>query len=179
MTQTGHPRECTGNGFTSASVPTGGSGSESGRRRFGETIACSQLKRVNPTEEWLWHGFIERNAVVMLSALWKAGKTTMLSHLLKPFEGGGYFLGKKVEQAKILYVTEEHQNRWAKRRDNLGLGDWIHSASGPSRPSPAGPTGTNSSTTCVPRFGKTNLPSSCWIPSATSGRSSTRTTPAK
>jgi hypothetical protein len=80
---------------------------------------------VGPEEEWLWHGFIERGAVVLLSAYWKAGKTTLLAHLMKAFGTGAMFLGHKVTPVKVIYVTEESEPRWAKRRDNLELGDWL------------------------------------------------------
>jgi hypothetical protein len=55
--------------------------------------------------------------------LWKAGKSTMLSHLLKAFERGGHFCGLRVERCGVLVVTEEPQHRWADRRDELNLAD--------------------------------------------------------
>ena len=68
---------------------------------------------------------MEPEGVTLLSALWKAGKTTLLAHLLRAFGEGGVFLGGDVASTQVLYISEESQGRWAKRRDALGLGDWI------------------------------------------------------
>jgi hypothetical protein len=92
---------------------------------FAPSVLCSELKAADPDREWLWRGLIEAEGVTLFSALWKAGKTTLLAHLLKWFGQGGAFLGRAVLPAKVICVTEEGQARWAKRRDAIGLGDWI------------------------------------------------------
>lgn len=63
--------------------------------------------------------------MTLLSALWKAGKTTLLAHLLKALEEEGEFCGRPVLASRVLYVTEEHESKWAERRDELGLTDHI------------------------------------------------------
>jgi hypothetical protein len=57
--------------------------------------------------------------------LWKCGKTTLIAHLLREFGRGGNFLDRRVMPTRVLYITEESEARWAKRRDALGMGDWI------------------------------------------------------
>lgn len=93
--------------------------SESG---FGEPIPASQLK-ASTTPTWLWKGYLSRGGVTLYSALWKAGKTTLLAHMLKAMEVGGEFCGQPLDAAKVLYVTEESESRWADRRDVLQLRD--------------------------------------------------------
>jgi len=66
----------------------------------------SELVRADPTTAWLWKGFLLRGEVTLFSALWKAGKTTLLAYLLKAFETGGSFCGYDVQPASILYVTD-------------------------------------------------------------------------
>jgi hypothetical protein len=82
-----------------------------------------QLSQAQP---WLWDGYLAHGSITLLSALWKAGKTTLLAHLLKAMEEGGEFCGRSVGKGQVLYVTEESENRWARRRDALGLVDNVH-----------------------------------------------------
>src|SRR5262249_46435079 len=71
-------------------------------------------------------GFLAKDAVTLHSALWKAGKTTLLGPLLRHLGAGGTFLGQAVSPAKVLYVSEESSGLWAERRDRLQWGDWVH-----------------------------------------------------
>ena len=89
---------------------------------WGAPIPASQL-RLPTRRPWLWEGYLAPGSITLLSALWKAGKTTLLAHLLKTLEMGGSFCGKAVAPSRVLYVTEEAEGRWAKRRDQLILAD--------------------------------------------------------
>ena len=91
---------------------------------FPRPIPASQLK-IQEGAPWLWNGYLAAGAVTMLSALWKAGKTTLLAHLLREMERGGEFCGRALAAGRVLYVTEESESRWAKRRDRLGLRDHV------------------------------------------------------
>jgi hypothetical protein len=73
----------------------------------------------------LWEGVVGTESITLLSALWKCGKTTLLSHLLRGFAEGGEFCGTRTVPAKVLYLTEEHESFWAERRDELGIGDHV------------------------------------------------------
>lgn len=85
-------------------------------------IPASQL-RLSPSRPWIWNGYLAPGAITLLSALWKAGKTTLLAHLLKAMESGGDFCGRETATGRILFVSEESEHRWAKRRDTLSLAD--------------------------------------------------------
>lgn len=94
--------------------------------KFPDPIPSSRLRRpVDEADSWLLEGYLKRGSVTQFSALWKAGKTTLLAHLLKAFEKPGYFCGKKVQASRVLYVTEESEGRWAERRDALSLHDHV------------------------------------------------------
>lgn len=92
---------------------------------FPEPIPASQLKATDPNRAWLWKGYLAPAEVTLFSALWKAGKTTLLAHLLRALESDGQFLGMDVRPSRVLYITEEAEARWAERRDRLGLKDHL------------------------------------------------------
>lgn len=93
---------------------------------FPEPIPASLLKRVSDEQRWIWKGYLARGTITLLSALWKAGKTTLLSYLLKAMESDGTFCNVAVTGSRVLCVTEEHESMWATRRDSIGLADNVH-----------------------------------------------------
>lgn len=121
----------------------GGGGGEDGPKGDGPPRAfkwMSELQFRPQNDKWLWHGYLSRGGVTMLSALWKAGKSTLLSHLLRAFDGrADQFLGLAITPARVLYVSEEHEELWAERRDDLGIADHVGMICRPfrGRPSPA------------------------------------------
>ena len=74
---------------------------------------------------WLWHGYIAPETVTLIVGEWKAGKTTLICHLLKEMANGGDLAGE-VRAAKVLVLSEEIDSLWARRRDDFGLGDHVH-----------------------------------------------------
>ncbi len=86
---------------------------------------ASQLAEHDAQTEWLWEGFIPVGGITLMSALWKAGKTTLLSQALQKFGAGGTFLDLAIKPTKVLYVTEEMEKHWSRRRQKLGLGDHV------------------------------------------------------
>lgn len=84
----------------------------------------SELRHRPKSDKWILDGYLSRGGVTLLSAIWKAGKSTWLSHLVKAFgDGSAEYCGRAIKQGKVLYVTEEDQETWAERRDELGLRD--------------------------------------------------------
>ncbi len=92
---------------------------------FPAPIPASLLKSADPTLTWIVNGFLRRGEVTLLAALWKSGKTTLFAHLLRALARGGTFLGRETIAAKVLYVTEESEARWAARRDAVGIEDHV------------------------------------------------------
>ena len=86
---------------------------------------ASELSAPPKSDDWLWEGYLPRSGITLLSALWKAGKTTLLSHLLKACATDGLFLGQKMRGCRVLYVTEEGEKHWVRRRDALSIADHV------------------------------------------------------
>jgi predicted ATP-dependent serine protease len=88
--------------------------------------------------DWLWRGYIAPGTITLIAGDAKAGKTTLICHLLKEMANGGNLAGE-VRAAKVLVITEEPKKLWNGRRDEIGLGDHVHFAVQPfmSRPSKA------------------------------------------
>ncbi len=81
---------------------------------------------------WLWGGFIAPGMITLLTGLWKAGKSTMLAHVLRALDGSATeFAGQVVSPGKALVISEEAERHWVTRRDSLGLGDHISIMSRP------------------------------------------------
>jgi AAA domain/Bifunctional DNA primase/polymerase, N-terminal/Primase C terminal 1 (PriCT-1) len=86
---------------------------------------ASELTAPPRADEWLWRGYLPAGGITLLSALWKAGKTTLLAHLLRALSAGGEFLGQPIRPARVLYISEEGERHWVRRRDDLALGDHV------------------------------------------------------
>jgi hypothetical protein len=86
----------------------------------------SELTHRPENDKWLLHGFVSRGGVTLLNALWKAGKSTLLAHMIRAFDGrSDQFLGRAIIPARVLVLSEEHQDIWAERRDELGIRDHV------------------------------------------------------
>jgi hypothetical protein len=75
-----------------------------------------------PPTRWLWHGVLAPGRLTLLTSLWKAGKTTLLAHLLARRRQGGEFLGLAVTPGVSLVVSEEPRDLWPERCRRLRLG---------------------------------------------------------
>ncbi len=99
-----------------------------------QPILLSQLGEGAPIS-WLWDGYLAVGFITLLTGLWKAGKTTLVAHLLKLLGDGGELAGA-VKPARVLVVTEENGGLWRRRRDDLGIGDHVHLLPRPFRVRP-------------------------------------------
>lgn len=104
---------------------------------FPEPIPATKLEHTSGVEKWLWHGYLAPGSITLLSSLWKAGKTTLLTHMLKNLETGGQFCGQQVISGSVLYITEESEARWADRRDLFNLTDNVEFLIRPFRCKPS------------------------------------------
>jgi hypothetical protein len=75
-----------------------------------------------PTADWLWHSYLARGNVTLLTSRWKAGKTTLLAGLLHALGGGTPFLGRPCAPAAAVVVTEESERHWKDRCRAVPLG---------------------------------------------------------
>lgn len=86
----------------------------------------SECQATSEDVNWLVKGYIRRGGITMFSALWKIGKSTWLSNMLKAMDGSvDNFIGQPVRPCRVLYVTEEDEKIWADRRDQLIIGDHV------------------------------------------------------
>jgi hypothetical protein len=90
---------------------------------FADPLPASQLSAGGGAADWLWRGYIARGSVTLLTSLWKAGKSTLLAHLVNAMGTGEELAGLRVTAGNVLVVSEESAALWAARRDKLGIGD--------------------------------------------------------
>lgn len=97
------------------------------RNETGPTLNPIPLSQLGEGEAvtWAWFGYLGVGFVTLLTGLWKAGKSTLVAHLLRMFDGGGE-LGGAVTPTRVLVVSEESAGLWRRRRDDLGIGDHVH-----------------------------------------------------
>jgi hypothetical protein len=96
----------------------------------------SELSAQEEDARWVWKGYLARGGITLWSALFKSGKSTLFSHLLKALERGGQFLGQEIGECRVLYCTEEHEGIWADRRDQLMIGNHVGMICQPFRARP-------------------------------------------
>lgn len=71
---------------------------------------------------WLFPGFLARGNMTLLTSMWKAGKTTLLAHLLARRASGQPLLGRSVAPGKTVVITEEPRTLWADRCRHFNFG---------------------------------------------------------
>lgn len=76
--------------------------------------------------DWIWEGYLAKGHLTFFSALWKVGKSTLISHLLKKLQSGEDFIGQSVKPCKTLILSEESQAEWCRRREDLELFGYIY-----------------------------------------------------
>ena len=89
-----------------------------GRNEF----ELTPITDLGPSEapDWIWPGYIARGSVTLLTGLWKAGKTTLLGHLLRDLPLGTGLVDAPVSEP-VAILSEETPGAWARRRDLLEL----------------------------------------------------------
>ncbi|MHC4277004.1 MAG: AAA family ATPase [Planctomycetota bacterium] len=100
-------------------------------------VPITELKDVPPID-WLWEGYIARSKITELVGIWKSGKTTLVAHLLRETAYGGELVGKGVDNAKVLIISEEDSSEWKDRKEEYGLGGNIDLICIPFKTKPSG-----------------------------------------
>src|SRR4029077_8987047 len=90
------------------------------QRQVGYSNSC--LQRRPKSIPWIWEGVLAEDAVTLLSAPEKVGKTTLLSLLLDRRRAGGQLLGRTVWPGNTILCSEEHDRLWALRQPPLDFG---------------------------------------------------------
>ena len=85
----------------------------------------SELKRVEDDKRWIVHGILSAGQTTILSAHPKAGKTTLLAHMLRALGTGEEFLERAVRPVKVLVMSEEDEPTIADRVSDLIIGDHV------------------------------------------------------
>lgn len=81
----------------------------------------SELSAESYEIDWIWEGYIARGHQTLFSALWKVGKSTLISQLLKSIQEGKSLAGQSTKPTKVLILSEESEAIWARRKDELDL----------------------------------------------------------
>jgi hypothetical protein len=80
------------------------------------------------SRHWLWHGYLAAGNLTLLTSLWKAGKSTLISVLLARMKTGGTIAGLPVAAGRAVVVSEEPPEKWVERSrlvDLDGHVDWF------------------------------------------------------
>lgn len=79
----------------------------------------------SPDPEWIWPGYLARGHVTILTGLWKSGKSTLISHLIRDLGRGGPLAPVPLGES-ILVVSEESDRHWARRARDLEMTNKVH-----------------------------------------------------
>lgn len=85
----------------------------------GETISWADISEEVGKREWIWENYIAKGHITLLSALWKAGKSTLLRHLFLAIAEEKEFAGQPTTASKVLVVSEETKNEWFDSKDDI------------------------------------------------------------
>src|SRR6516162_9832206 len=78
--------------------------------------------RADRSVPWIWDGLVASEAITLLSAPEKSGKTTLLSLLLDRRRSGGDLLGRRVLPGRTILCSEENRRLWELRQPPLDFG---------------------------------------------------------
>jgi AAA domain len=82
-----------------------------------------ELAAVPDRADWLWHGYLARGQITLLTGQWKIGKTALLACLLARLGAGGQLAGREVRPGRTIVLTEEGAMLWHGRCRQFGIGD--------------------------------------------------------
>lgn len=79
----------------------------------------SNISEEDNKKEWIWENYIAKGESTLLSALWKAGKSTLLRHLFITIHNEAEFAGQPTYKSKILVISEENEGEWLEQKEDL------------------------------------------------------------
>ena len=86
---------------------------------IGDPIPWSDIKENENQKEWLWENYIAKGHITLLSALWKAGKSTLLRCLFLAMAEEQEFAGQPTKKTKVLVLSEEDKGDWSDKREDV------------------------------------------------------------
>ena len=86
---------------------------------IGQPIPWNKITADGGKREWVWENYIAKGNITLLSALWKAGKSTLLRHLFIAIGEEKEFAGQPASKSKILVISEEDKNEWFDQKEGL------------------------------------------------------------
>ena len=98
-------------------------------------VPITELPLSSPPD-WVWPGYVARGYATLLVGLWKAGKSTLLGHVLRDAEHGGGLVPDPID-GPVLVVSEEANGHWMTRRDKLKLGESLRLITRPFKARPS------------------------------------------
>lgn len=87
-----------------------------------ETWLEDLTQRPQPAVDWVWHGYLAKGALTLLTSQWKTGKTTLASVLISNLANGGELAGQTVRSAGVAVVSEEPDDFWLRRAEKHSFG---------------------------------------------------------
>ena len=107
-----------------------------------EKVSMEAVLETLPTiepEDWLWRGYLRAGDITLLTSLWKTGKTTLISGLLRHLGTGDPFLGRATRPGRGWVVSEESRSLWRERLSLMPIGPHVQLITRPfrGRPTPA------------------------------------------
>lgn len=84
-------------------------------------VLSTELKSEDYKIEWIWEGFLAKGQLTLFSALWKAGKSTLIVLLLKAIEDNKLFCGQETKKVQVLVISEESKGLWARRHEDFNI----------------------------------------------------------
>lgn len=82
----------------------------------------SEMGPSNPPE-WIWPNYVAKGTMTLFTALWKAGKSTLVRHLLQDLHRGGGLVPGPLDDLRVLVMSEETCDQWCRARDAFELDD--------------------------------------------------------
>jgi hypothetical protein len=93
--------------------------------RYATHCSNTAVKNYRQPIYWVWDGVIALNAITLISAPEKSGKTTLLSLLLDRRREGGMLLGREVHPGRTILCSEEDDLLWSLRQPPLDFGSQL------------------------------------------------------
>jgi hypothetical protein len=105
----------------SGTAPSGSVLGEAQIERYVPQSLADLKARAQGLGDWLWQGYLVPRNLTLLTSLWKAGKSTLISVLLARMKTGGTLAGLPVRPGRAVVLSEEPPEKWVERSQHVDL----------------------------------------------------------